>query len=249
MSDFRLDPTIAYDVIPLPSQGIYYPNKKKNIKIAFLTASDENILSSPSLIANNLVVDELLKRKVLDKDINVEDIVEEDRQAILFFLRNTAFGSDYEVIATDPKTDETFTTKVDLSNIKIKDFTLKEDVNGEYEFYLPVSKFPITFNFLTKKQEDDIKKIEESWNGNGIAPIKTKELEFLIKSINGIKDPMQLRNFIEKMPIRDSQEFRKFIKENKPGLDLSQKVITPSGEEVQVNIGFGVEFFRPFYGI
>ena len=249
MSDFRLDPTIAYDVISLPSQGIYYPNKKKNIKIAFLTASDENILSSPSLIANNLVVVELLKRKVLDKDINVEDIVEEDRQAILFFLRNTAFVSDYEVIATDPKTDETFTTKIDLSNIKIKDFTLKEDVNGEYEFYLPVSKFPITFNFLTKKQEDELTKIEESWNGNGIAPIKTKELEFLIKSINGIKDPMQLRNFIEKMPIRDSQEFRKFIKENKPGLDLSQKVITPSGEEVQVNIGFGVEFFRPFYGI
>jgi hypothetical protein len=249
MSDFRLDPTIAYDVIPLPSQGIYYPNKKKNIKVAFLTASDENILSSPSLIASNLVVDELLKRKVLDKDINVEDIVEEDRQAILFFLRNTAFGSDYEVTTIDPKTSDSFTTKVDLSNIKIKDFTLKEDVNGEYEFYFPVSKFPITFNFLTKKQEDELKKIEDSWNGNGVAPIKTKELEFLIKSINGIKDPMQLKNFIEKMPIRDSQEFRKFVKENKPGLDLSQKVIAPSGEEVQVSIGFGVEFFRPFYGI
>jgi len=249
MSDFRLDPTIAYDVIPLPSQGIYYPNKKKNVKVAFLTASDENILSSPSLIANNLVVDELLKRKVLDKDINVEDIVEEDRQAILFFLRNTAFGSEYEVTATDPKTDETFTAKIDLGSIKIKDFTLTEDINGEYEFYLPVSKLPITFNFLTKKQEDELKKIEESWNGNGIAPIKTKELEFLIKSINGIKDLMQLRNFIEKMPIKDSQEFKKFVKENKPGLDLSQKVITPSGEEVQVSIGFGVEFFRPFYGI
>ena len=65
MSDFRLDPTIAYDVIPLPSQGIYYANKKKNVKVAFLTASDENILSSPSLIANNLVVDELLKRRLI----------------------------------------------------------------------------------------------------------------------------------------------------------------------------------------
>jgi len=249
MSDFRLDPTIAYDVIPLPSQGIYYPNKKKNIKVAFLTASDENILSSPSLIANNLVVDELLKRKVLDKDINVDDIVEEDRQAILFFLRNTAFGSDYEVTTTDPKTSETFTTRIDLSNIKIKDFILKEDINGEYEFYLPVSKFPITFTFLTKKQEDELKKIEDSWNGVGVPPIKTKELEFIIKSINGVKDPMQLKNFIEKMPIRDSQEFRKFVKENKPGLDLSQTVIAPSGEEVQVSIGFGVEFFRPFYGI
>lgn len=249
MSDFRLDPTIAYDVIPLPSQGIYYQNKKKNVKVAFLTASDENILSSPSLIANNLVVDELLKRKVLDKDINVEDIVEEDRQAILFFLRNTAFGSDYQVTTTDPKTNEQFTAVIDLSNIKIKDFTLQEDVNGEYQFYLPVSKFNLTFNFLTKKQEDELKKIEESWNGNGIAPLKTKELEFLIKSINGIKDPMQLKNFIEKMPIRDSQEFRKFIKENKPGLDLTQIVTAPSGEDVQVSIGFGVEFFRPFYGI
>ena len=83
-----------------------------DLVISIPSKPDENILSSPSLIANNLVVDELLKRKVLDKDINVEDIVEEDRQAILFFLRNTAFGSDYEVIATDPKTDETFTTKV-----------------------------------------------------------------------------------------------------------------------------------------
>ena len=97
--------------------------------------------------------------------------------------------------------------------------------------------------------EDELKKIEESWNGNGIAPIKTKELEFMIRSINGIKDQMQIRAFIEKMPIKDSQEFRKFIKENKPGLDLTQKVMTPSGDEIQVLIGFGVEFFRPFYGI
>ena len=69
MNDYRLDPTIAYDVISLPSQGIYYPNKKKTIKVAYLTAADENILSSPSLIANNMVVDELLKRKILDKDL------------------------------------------------------------------------------------------------------------------------------------------------------------------------------------
>ena len=245
----RLDPTIAYDVIPLPSQGIYYANKKKNIKVAYLTAADENILSSPSLIANNLVVDELLKRKVLDKDINVEDIVDEDRNAILFFLRNTAFGTDYIVNAVDPKTNESFEVKIDLSNIKVKDFNLEEDVNGEYSFYLPVSKMAVTFKFLTKKQKDELLKLEQGWNGAGVAPIKTKELEFLIQSINGIKEPMQLKNFIEKMPIKDSQEFRKFVNDNKPGLDLTQKVITPSGEEIQVNIGFGVEFFRPFYGL
>jgi hypothetical protein len=71
----------------------------------------------------------------------------------------------------------------------------------------------------------------------------------MIKSVGGVRDALKIRGFIETMPIKDSQDFRKFIKDNKPGLDLTQTVRTPSGEDVQVRIGFGVEFFRPFYGI
>lgn len=249
MEDLRIDPTIAYDVIELPSRGIHYANKKKSVKVAYLTASDENILSSPSLVSTNSVITELLKRKVIDKDLNVDEIVQEDKEAILIFLRNTAFGTEYEFKTTDPKTDQPFTFKIDLSTIKIKDFTLEEDSNGEYKYYLGKSGSEITFKFLTQKQEEEITKIRESWNGNGVAPIITKQLEFMIKSVGGIKDPMQIRNFIEKMPIKDSQDFRKFVNENKPGLDLTQNVTTPSGDTIQVQIGFGVEFFRPFYGL
>jgi hypothetical protein len=214
-----------------------------------LTASDENIISSPSLAASNGVIDELLRRKVLDKDLSVDDIVEEDKQAILIFLRNTAFGTDYVFSSYDPKTDEPFNFDVDLSSVKMKEFNLIEDENGEYPYYLEKSKMDITFKFLTKKQEDEIDKIRNSWNGNGVAPIVTKQLEFMIRSIGGIKDPMQIRNFIEKMPIKDSQNFRKYVTENKPGLDLTQEVTTPSGDTIQVKIGFGVDFFRPFYGL
>jgi hypothetical protein len=60
---------------------------------------------------------------------------------------------------------------------------------------------------------------------------------------------MNIRNFIDVLPIKDSQDFRKFVKENKPGLDLTQNITTPSGDIIQIEIGFGVEFFRPFYGI
>lgn len=249
MEDFRLDPTIAYDVIELPSRGIHYTNKKKSVKVAYLTAADENIIASPSLAASNGVIDELLRRKVLDKDLSVDDIVEEDKQAILIFLRNTAFGTDYTFTSYDPKTDEPFDFNVDLSSVKTKDFNLIENENGEYAYYLEKSKMDITFKFITKKQEDEIDKIRNSWNGNGVAPIMTKQLEFMIKSIGGIKDPMQIRNFIEKMPIKDSQDFRKYVNENKPGLDLTQEVTTPSGDTIQVKIGFGVDFFRPFYGL
>ena len=249
MEEYRIDPTIAFDVVELPSRGIHYTSKKKSLKVAYLTATDENILSSPNLIATNSVVPELLKRKILDRDISIEELVSEDKEAILIFLRNTAFGSLYNISATDPKTDKEFTFEIDLSSIKIKDFNLTEDVNGDYPYHMNKSKVDITFRFLTQKQEDEIDKIRESWNGIGIAPIKTKELEFMIKSINGNREQMNIRNFIENLPITDSQEFRKFVKENKPGLDLTQTATTPSGDTIQVNIGFGVEFFRPFYGI
>jgi len=249
MDELKIDPTIAYDVVELPSRGIHYTNKRKTVRVAYLTASDENILSSPSFINTNTVIPELLKRKILDKDFNIDELVEEDRQAILIFLRNTSFGSEYTVSSIDPKTGQDFEIEINLETLKLKDFKLVEDTNGEYSYFLNKSKTDITFKFLTKKQEDEIEKIKESWNGNGIAPIMTKQLEMMIKSINGVRDALKIRSFVELMPIKDSQEFRKFIQDNKPGLDLTQTVTTPSGDMIQVNIGFGVEFFRPFYGL
>jgi len=249
MEDLRIDPSIAYDVVELPSRGIHYANGKKSVRVAYLTASDENILSSPNLIQTNSVVMELLKRKVIDKDINAEEIVEEDKQAILIFLRNTAFGTEYNVTLTDPKTDTEFKVTVDLSSLNFKKFELVPDQHGEFSYVMTKSNADVTFKFLTQKQENEIKEINKSWNGNGYAPIITKQLEGMVKSVKGNRDPLMIRNFIENLPIKDSQDFRKFIDLNKPGLDLSQKVIAPSGEEVQFQLGFGVEFFRPFYGI
>ena len=249
MEEFRIDPNIAYDVVELPSKGIYYKNNKKSLRVAYLTASDENILSSSSLINNGSVVEELLKRKILDKDLSIDDIVEEDRQAILIFLRNTAFGTEYNVSLVDPKTDKEYSLVFDLSTLKIKEFNLIPDSNNEYSYFMEKSKVEVTFNFLTKKQENEINEIKKSWNGNGVAPIITKQLEFMIKSVGGNKDLMLIRNFVENLPIKDSQDFRKYVDTNKPGLDLTQEVITPSGDKTQIELGFGVEFFRPFYGL
>ena len=249
MEDYKIDPTIAYDVIELPSRGIHYTSKRKSVRVAYLTASDENILSSPSFLNTNTVITELLKRKILDRDLPIDEIVEEDRQAILIFLRNTAFGTEYRITTTDPKTDQEFDVVVNLESLKLKDFNLTENSDGEYSYYLEKSKTDITFKFLTQKQENEINKIKESWNGNGVAPIVTKQLEMMIKSVGGMREAMKIRSFIEMMPIKDSQDFRKFVQDNKPGLDLTQSVTTPSGDTIQVNIGFGVEFFRPFYGL
>jgi hypothetical protein len=249
MEEYRIDPTISYDIVELPSRGIHYTNNKKSLKVAYLTASDENILSSANLLASNKMIDELLKRKILDKDFDVEELCEEDKQAILIFLRNTAFGSEYKYKMIDSKTEKEFTININLSELKYKDFTLVADSNGEFKYFMEKSGVDVTFKFLTNKQEKEIQEIEKSWNGNGVAPIITKQLEMMIKSVAGNKDMMNIRNFVDRLPIKDSQDFKKFVKENKPSVDLTQNITTPSGDTIQVEIGFGVEFFRPFYGL
>lgn len=249
MEEFKIDPTIQYDVVELPSRGIHYQNNKKSVRVAYLTAADENILSAPNLIQSNNLIPEIIKRKVIDKDINTEELVDEDVRAILIFLRNTAFGSEYEVTLNDPKTDEPFIAKCDLSSLDFKPFDLVPDSMGEYSFLMPKTGIDITFKFLTQKQEKEIDEIKKSWNGLGFPPVKTKELEFMIKSVKGNRDMMNIRNFIETLPIKDAQEFRKYVNKHKPGLDLKKVATAPSGEEVEYYIGFGVEFFRPFFGV
>jgi hypothetical protein len=249
MENFNIDPSVAYDVVQLPSQGLSYTNKKKSVRVGYLTAADENVLMSPNLINGEAVVDELLRRKILDRDLNIDELVEEDRQAILIFLRNTAFGSIYKVNAVDPKTGEKFEQDIDLSSLKTKEFTLKGNENDEYSYYLTISKKEITFKFLTQSQENELLKIKNSATGKEVSNLITKRLEMMIKSVDGNKDPMTIYQFIQTMPIKDSQDFKKFVSDNKPGLDLFIDIAAPSGEKVTVIIDFGVEFFRPFYGL
>jgi hypothetical protein len=245
---YKIDPTVQYDVVPLPSQGIYYKSGKKSVRVAYLTAADENILSSPNLLQNDTVIDELLKRKILDREIKVEEYVNEDRQAILIFLRNTAFGSEYTLKLTDPSTGKEFETTLDLSVLKVKELTLVPDANGEYDYFMPISKKKIKFKFLDNIQEKELEKIQKD-NSTNIAPTNTKRLEMMIKSVEGIREMMDIYHFVQNLPIKDSQTFKKFVRENKPGIDLVIYVTAPSGENVPVLVDFGVEFFRPFYGV
>jgi hypothetical protein len=249
MENFNIDPSIAYDVVQLPSQGLSYTNKKKSVRVGYLTAADENVLMSPNLINGEAVIDELLRRKILDRDLDVNELLEEDRQAILIFLRNTAFGTIYKVKAVDPKTGENFEQDIDLSSLKTKEFKLKANENDEYSYHLAITKKDITFKFLTQSQENELLTIRNSATGNQVSNVITKRLEMMIKSIDGNKDPMAIYQFIQTMPIKDSQDFKKFVSDNKPGLDLFIDIAAPSGEKVTVVIDFGVEFFRPFYGL
>ena len=249
MNEQHMESILPYDMVSLPSQGVFYKNGKKSVKVTYLNASDENLLATPSMIGSGGLVDSLLTRKILDKDIVVSDMANCDKEAILVFLRNTAFGSEYTVSVTDPKTKIEFETVIDMSILKTKDINVNMDEKGEFEHYLDMSKKKCKLTLLSPKHEKDLKQVEETYKDQKISPYMTKQLEMVVREVDGNREPMTIANFIQKMPIKDSQGIRKTVRKNTPELDLNVKVMTPSNEEIGVKINFGVEFFRPFYGI
>lgn len=245
----EISPNISYDIVELPSKGIFYTNNKKTLKVAYLTASDENILTSPSLSQSGELMDTLLKAKILDKDVEVMDLAECDKQAIFVFLRNTAFGPEYKFKLTDPKTKQEFEHTEDLSILKTKEINIEPDKNGLFDFKLPVSGKSCKLRLLTPADNKQLTELEKSYEGMKVKPMATKRLEKCVMELDGERDAMTISVAIHTLPLRDSQEIKKFLKSVEPGLDINKVAMAPSGEKITYQINFGLNFFRPFFGL
>jgi hypothetical protein len=234
--------TLPHDVVPLPSGGVFYKNKKKSIKVGYLTASDENILMAGGLdITTNL-----LRNKIYEPDLRIEDMIEGDVESILVFLRNTAFGPEMDLNLIDPVTKKPFKTTVILDELNvIKGQTPNED--GTFTTILPKSNSTIKLKPLNYGEITEISRLESTYPQGRVVPKITWRLQKEIVEVNGNTDKSEISKFIEQMPIADSKYIRQFMNENEPRLDMSRVVSTPSGEKMTVNVGFGVDFFRPFF--
>lgn len=274
----NIDGNLQYDVIQLPSNGQCYRNKVDRVPVAYLTAYDENIITSPNLYKDGLVIDFLLKNKIVNNEINVDDLVSGDADAIILFLRATSYGPEFPIVVNDPDTGEQIDTTVDLSTLKPKEFKLVGDENGWFEYVTPIKKDTIKFRYLTRKQEKQLRKVTElesygtkaamldreretlqaammndkhisendkktiraaiktmeTWskklkevNNSEFTRIMTNNMQLQIMAVNGNTDREFIRKYINQMPARDSLMLRKYINDNKPGIDFDIEVERP----------------------
>ncbi len=274
----NVDSTLKYDIIQLPSNGQCYRNKVDRVPVAFLTAYDENIITSPNLYRDGLVIDYLLKSKVVNSEINVEDLVSGDADAIILYLRATSYGPEFPIVVSDPDTGEQIESTVDLTTLKPRDFKLIGDENGHFEYETPIMKDKIKFRYLTRKQERQLRQVTEleglgtkammlesecetlraallndkyinendkktiragiaameKWskklkevNNSEFTKIMTNNMQLQIVAVNGNYDREYIRKYINQMPARDSLMLRKYINDNRPGIDFDIEVERP----------------------
>jgi hypothetical protein len=235
--------SLPHDVVILPSGGKFYKNKKKSVKVGYLTASDENILMSNT----SDITGTLLRNKIYEPDIKIDDLLEGDVEAILIFLRNTSFGPNIMMNLVDPQTKKQFEANISLEELNIKKPLHEPNEDGSFTTTLPVSKAQAKLKLMNYGEQTNLQNIFDSYPPTRPAPKITLTLQNQILEINGNSDKAEIAKFVESMPIADSKYIRKFLQDAEPRLDLTKQIIAPSGERLTVNVGFGVEFFRPFF--
>ena len=242
------DYKVPYDIIELPSQGLLYPNKKDKIKVEYLTAFDENILTSPNILASGKLIDVLLERKVKDLGFDPKLLLEGDRMAIIIFLRVSAFGEKYIQPIIDPISKKVVEGEVDLSTIEQKKLTVKPDENGLFDFILPKSNKNIKFRLLTGKDEEEIEILDQQImerSKNEISTKTTLRLERSIMDIDGERDKIKISNILKALPIMDIRNLNKYLLEIEPGINFNVIARTQGGESVTTFLRINKNLFWP----
>ncbi len=125
------------EIVSLPSKGFFYPEEnplsKGELEMRYMTAKDEDILTSQNLIKRGVVIDKLLKSLIVDKSIDTDTMLVGDKNALMVAARVLGYGKDYPIEIACPACAEDNKPVVDLTSLKEKEVTfdgLEKGVNS-----------------------------------------------------------------------------------------------------------------------
>lgn len=243
------------EIIPLPSKGKLYPKDHPlasgQIELKYMTAKEEDILTSQNLIKQGVVLDKLLESLIVTP-CNYDDIYTGDKNALLIAARILGYGKDYTVEVEDPFSGNKQKVKIDLTEIEDKeiDEDLLPDHRNYFEYTLPNSKREVAFKLMTHKMDKDVKedlKAQMKKNKSNIEREFTTRLKHVIISVDGNDEKSYINNFVDnELFALDSLALRNYMQEVSPDVDMSFLFISDeTGESMTMQIPMSTQFFWP----
>ena len=247
--------TVPRDYVMLPSKGRIYPTNSplhnlEEIEVRHLTATDEDILTSRALLRSGKAIDTMLTNVIMNKSINVTDLISGDKNAILTFLRITGYGPEYDVEIDCPGCNDTIKHEFDLSKLTMRFLDVDPMGDGEnrFDFIMP-SGIPIEFKLLNSAEDQQISDEQDKLKRATNSPLEknvTTKYKHQIISVDGKDDQVFINNFVDTMNLRDSRAFRTYLEEVEPDVDMKQEYkCRMCGHSEEVEIPVTVGFFWP----
>lgn len=243
--------TAAYptQIVNLPSRGLLYPEDNPlslgYVEMKFMTAKEEDILTTESYINQGVVLDKLFQSLIVSK-IDYDTLLVGDRDAIMIAARIYGYGETYETSLTTPSGDTQKVT-VDLKDIPHKPYDETMCTRGTNSFtYKTSSGDEIRFHLLTTSDQVQINKfLKKPKHGDQRDTQLTTRLFYMIDAINGNDDKKFIKMFIENdFRAIDSRKFREHIAKIQPGIDMEIEVVDEAtGIPFRAQIAIGLDFF------
>ena len=246
------------EFVDLPSKGLGYDaghlmHGKDTIEIRYMTAKDEDILTSKTLLKKGLAIERFLDNIIVDKNIKASSLLVGDRNAIIIAARISGYGSDYETNVTCPSCGESGNYIFDLNGKKVHETSLDEKLGlsktpeGFFKIRMPLTKYEVEFKLLTGEDEIYLTKMASNLSkGTSVERNLTDQYKRMIVSVQGHKDRVIIEQFVDNLPTRDSRYLKSSYKLACPDIKVVNTYsCTACGFEQELEVPFGADFFWP----
>jgi len=247
------------EIIDLPSRGLLYskdnPLSSGQIEMKYMTAKEEDILTSQNLIQKGVVIDMLLRSLIVGNGqgqrVNYDDLVLGDKNAVMVAARVLGYGAEYPIELTCPKCGHKQSEVINLADLENKKVDITVQNENKFEFELPLSKRHLTFKILSHRDEatisDMTKRKKKQARSSQLSYELTSRLKAMIIAVDGEDDQNAINKFVDEEFIsRDSLAFRKHLDEVTPDVDMTYYFECGNcGHEESMQIPLTVEFFWP----
>ena len=248
---------IPTELVELPSRGQGYPPdhplfNQEMVEIRHMTAKDEDILTSRSLLKKGVALDRLIDNILVNKKVRSMHLLSGDRSAIVIEARKYAYGNEYKTKITCPNCGTQKRYKYDLNDKYIHYGEIPESVTpnerGNFVVTLPVSKFQIEIKRMTGKDEQEMLEAVRRQNkgNNGIDTSLSQQLKTIIVSVNGDDRRTTCNYFAENMLSADTRILRDAYKKINPDVKLQFDFeCRACGHEQELEVALDADFFWP----
>ena len=242
------------EMVDLPSKGWFYdsdnPLSSGQIELKYMTAKEEDILTSRALLQKGVAIDRLISSLVVDKSIEPESLLIGDKNAILIQARINAYGQKYKSQITCPACGEKSNYGFDLTEVQYVETTLSEGVQRlpNNNLLIKLSNgWEVECKMLNGKDETKLTQLmqKKRKKKQPESPL-TDMLNAIIVSVSGHTEREVIQKAVAFMPAKDTRFLREAYQAAVPNVDMSLSFDCPSCEyEQDMEVPLSAEFFWP----
>jgi len=249
---------VPTEFVELPSQGKFYPeshplHNQEAIEIRQMTAKEEDMLTSRTLLKKGVAIDRVLASLIVDRRINPDHLLVGDRNAVLIAIRVSAYGNQYNTKVACPACGNNDRYEFDLNSANIykggdlETLDVISNSDGTFTTLLPKTGLNVQFRLLNGYDERNLMSGMKSDRKQNIHERGiTRQLKNFIVSADGNSQPKVIDYVVANIPSIDSRHLRLAYKLAAPNIDLTQVFLCDEcGHSAEMEVPLTADFFWP----